>query len=449
MKGQYRYILTRLCLTEGSLTIQKSLEPLVAEGISVLKTEKGDEYAVTLNAKQRRIHGLKPYYDAYQLNPNDVLRLEHAGSGVVQVSVEVKAQSRPAATQANYQSNYPRPVVPPPPQRVVVEESAYLREVRLERRAPAPALEKPAQKERQEPAATQRPQRETPAQPERLLDRHERQERQERQERPAVEAKNPAPRQSQQPVQNSAAYGREPQQPGQPAYQAPTLDPLVERFAREMGYHLRPINASSVVLEAQLGVHAYSVLLSTRADWDLFRQSTSTYRALLVSELGEVMPPSDVKVTQVTREAMETLLSSNRMGSVTPVELRGYWNTDTLTAESARSISEITSRQLGERGVFSQVMLSLSNYPAHTTFKLEDLMPQLEGVVDHDELLEILMTLTRQPFLALNALPKHEFYVRYNMSDLLGQLSEYARGLQVRLKVTGPRTLYGKEAVLR
>lgn len=444
MKGQYRYILTRLCLTEGSLTIQKSLEPLIAEGISVLKTEKGDEYAVTLNAKQRRLHGLRPYYDAYQLNPNDVLRLEYAGAGVVQVSVEVKAQNRAASPQTNYQSNYPRPVVPPPPQRVVVEESAYLREVRLERKAPTPVIEKPAQKERQEASPAQRPQ----AQPERLLDRHERlerqerqehQERQERQERPAVEARNPAPRQTQQA----------PAQPTQPVYQAPTIDPLVERFARDMGYHLRPVNASSVVLEAHIGAHAYTVLLSTRADWDLFRQSTSTYRALLVTEPGEVMPPSDVKVTQVTRDAMETLLSSNRMGSITPVELRGYWNTDTLTAESARSITEITSRQLGERGVFSQVMLSLSHYPAHTTFKLEELMPQLEGVVDHDELLEILMTLTRQPFLALNALPKHEFYVRHNMSDLLGQISEYARGLQVRLKVTGPKTLYGKEAVLR
>lgn len=444
MKGQYRYILTRLCLTEGSLTIQKSLEPLVAEGISVLKTDKGDEFQVTLNAKQRRLFGLKPYYDAYQLSPNDVLSLEHAGNGVVQVSVEVKAQNRQSQPQGNYQSNYPRPVAPPPPQRVVVEESAYLREVRLERKNPA--SEKPAPKT-QEPAP--RAERETrpetrPAQSERILDRHERQEKQAREARSA-----PALRQS-QPQTQSAAPVREPQvAPAQPVYQAPTIDPLVERFARDMGYHLRPINASAVVLEAQLGAHAYSVLLSTRPDWDLFRQSTSTYRALLVTELGEVLPPSDVKVTQITRDAAETLLSSNRMGNITPVELRGYWNTDHLTAESVRSITEVTSRQLGERGVFSQVMLSLAQYPAHSTFKLEELMPQLEGVVDHDELLEILMTLTRQPFLALNALPKHEFYVRYSMSDLLGQLAEYSRGLQVRLKVTGPKTLFGKEVVMR
>ncbi|GGJ33585.1 hypothetical protein [Deinococcus roseus] len=445
MKGQYRYILTRLCLTEGSLTIQKSLEPLIAEGISVLKTEKGDEYPVSLNAKQRRLQGLKPYYDAHQLSPNDVLSLEYVGSGVVQVSVEVKTQARPSNNQPTYQSNYPRPVVPPPPQRVVVEESAYLREVRLERRAPTPPpAEKPVQKERPEPAMQQRAQREAARTAQAQPERHE--QRPERQERPVAETRS-APRQSQQQVQESS-YLRETQQ-AQPVYQAPSIDPLVERFARDMGYHLRPINASAVVLEAQLGAHAYTVLLSTRADWDLFRQSTSTYRAVLVSELGAVLPPSDVKATQVTREALETLLSSNRMGNITPVELRGYWNTDTLTAEGARSITETTSRQLGERGVFSQVMLSLAAYSAHSTFRLEDLLPQLEGVVNHDELLEILMTLTRQPFLALNALPKHEFYVRHNMSDLLGQLSEYSRGLQVRLKVTGPKTLYGKEVVLR
>ena len=140
------------------------------------------------------------------------------------------------------------------------------------------------------------------------------------------------------------------------------------------------------------------------------------------------------------------------MGSITPVELRGYWNTDILNAEGARSITEVTSRQLGERGVFSQVMLSLSQYPAHSTFRLEEVLPQLEGVLSHDELLDILMTLTKQPFLALSALPKHEFYVRASTSELLGQISEYARGLQVRLKVTGPRTgqtAPTREALLR
>ncbi len=433
MKGSVRYILTRPCLSEGSVRLLKYLESVFPEGGAVtLLDDKGAEYEATVDRAAGRVLGLGELYARFNLGVNDVLLITPLAERRYQVECVVKPLGERSAAATRRAGAAP--------QRVVVSESAYVREVRLERRAPTEvdvaeqtpanvpasadsAPDVPAQLPLSQPPLSQPPDRPAPV---RMAPIHM------------------APTQIWPEEMERAAPSHL-----QPILQPPHLqtEPLpdpdsldgeaaLEELCARTGYRCERPAPGLLRLRADLGAQGYSVLIAlsggaaTSPEW----RAQDDYRAVLVRE-GE-RPASGARLT---REALSALLEHARLAKLSPIELRGYWNTGSFDLESVASVAELVSAQLSQRGVFSFVLLTLAQQPAYSVVSRARLAERLGSGVNDAELSAVLQTLSAAPFSVLSALGDGQFYLRASVPDTLRALSEYADGLRLRLGAQAKR----------
>ena len=137
MNPTLRYIITRPCLSEGTLTVAKYLEPLFPAELAGqtlhLMDEQGRDYPVQLSKNAKRLSGVGALYHHHNLDVNDVLLLSNLSDGRYQVSCVVKPHTE--------RLNGPPRSEPlaAPTRQVFINATPHVREVRLERaRPPAP-----------------------------------------------------------------------------------------------------------------------------------------------------------------------------------------------------------------------------------------------------------------------------------------------------------------------
>jgi hypothetical protein len=202
-------------------------------------------------------------------------------------------------------------------------------------------------------------------------------------------------------------------------------------LARLTGYSCEHLGSGVVRLRAELGSHGYSVLIATTPQalttpaWN----ESCDYMALLTPESERPQG-----IPRFTHAALDALLEHARLAPLTPIDLRGYWNTGSFDQESASSVAELVSAHLAQRGSFSHVLLTLAQQPAHSLVQLPRLAERLGSGVNTAELHSILETLTRPPFLALTPLPGGQYYLRSDVRELLQEFGEYADGMRRRLR---------------
>lgn len=133
----FRYIITRACLQEGSLRLQRYLKPhFPTEGSVQLFDEAGHEYVAEIDRGERLV-GVGPFYRDHHLNVNDVVMLTPLLPGCYKVEGIVKPYARPDPERVRAE----RAAVPSADAgsegagsvRVVVHASAHVREVRQQR----------------------------------------------------------------------------------------------------------------------------------------------------------------------------------------------------------------------------------------------------------------------------------------------------------------------------
>lgn len=492
MKGSVRYIITRPCLSEGSLRLLKYLQPTFPnDGPITLRDERGHDYSARVSHAEGRVWDLGELYSNHNLGVNDVLMISSLEAGRYQVECVVKPAERPGSPARNGLT--PRP---PEPRRVVVGESPYVREVRLERRA-APSAASPVNArptpETPEPgngaapaapdvsAAAPAPNpvqverrrttapgsgRATPAAPmptaqgatadglvpspapRQAASLPTRTAQTPSTQAPSIQALAPQPPSTQ--AQPAQAQPIQPQ-PGQPqpspepvsVGRAPVAAPpapaqpetplaLLEELAQRCGYRFERLPGEVVRLRADLGQHGYSVLvaLSENALQAPAWNEPCDYMALLTSESQRPQG-----VPRLTVEALSALLDHARLAALTPIELRGYWNTGSFDSESVASVAELVSAHLSQRGTFSFVLMTLAQQPAHSVVSVPRLAERLGSGVNAAELRSVLETLSRPPFLALSPLSSGQYYLREGVAELLDGLSEYAESVRKRVVV--------------
>jgi hypothetical protein len=202
-------------------------------------------------------------------------------------------------------------------------------------------------------------------------------------------------------------------------------------LARLTGYACEHLGSGVVRLRAELGHHGYSVLIATTPEglntpaWN----ESCDYMALLTPE--DQRPQG---IPRFTHAALEALLEHAQLAPLTPIDLRGYWNTGSFDQESVESVAELVSAHLALRGSFSHVLVTLAQQPAHSLVQVPRLAERLGSGVNNAELHSILETLTRPPFLALTPLPGGQYYLRSDVRELLQEFGEYAEGMRRRLK---------------
>gem|GEM_PF-1703443 len=222
----------------------------------------------------------------------------------------------------------------------------------------------------------------------------------------------------------AADVAREAEAAGNPEDQLAAL-------ARLTGYTCDHLGSGVVRLRAELGSHSYSVLIATTPEaltTPAWRES-GDYRALLTPEHER---PQDVP--RFTYAALAALLEHAGMAPLTPVDLRGYWNTGSFDQESASSVAELVRAQLTQRRNFSHVLETLAQQPAHSLVHLPRLAERLGGGVSTAELHGILETLSRAPFLALTPLPDGQYYLTSEVRHLVQEFGAYAESMQRRLR---------------
>ena len=210
-----------------------------------------------------------------------------------------------------------------------------------------------------------------------------------------------------------------------------TAEDQLAALARLTGYGCEHLGHGVVRLRADLGPHGYSVLIATTPQalstpaWN----ESCDYMALLTPEAERPQG-----IPRFTHAALAALLEHARLAPLTPIDLRGYWNTGSFDQESVDSVAELVSAYLAQRGSFSHVLLTLAQQPAHSLVSLPRLAERLGSGVNVAELQSILETLSRPPFLALTPLPNGQYYLRSDVPGLLQEFGEYAEGMRRRLR---------------
>ncbi|CAM3347554.1 DUF4388 domain-containing protein [Deinococcus saxicola] len=444
-----RYIVTRPCLQEGSLSILKYLQPTFNQsGPAVFVDDKGDEHSVQVDTERARIWGLGGLYHAQHLGVNDVLNITNLAPARYQVEAIVKPYAPPASPRRE-------PNKAPETRRVVVSSTPHVREVRMQE-VPQPAEARPA-------GPAEAPVPETGAGDVRVTEvrasaaEAAAQTQVGRVQADRVQARPPAERTQAEwgsvpvpgqslpsasapagpaataqavaagppaPTPRAAPEVRQGEQAGQPAAQLAELTHLT-------GYRLDDLGGGVLRLKAELGAHGYAVLVAldeqarTSPAWN----EEPGYRVMLCSE-GE----DPQGVSRLTHEALAALIEHARLAPLSPVDLRGYWKAGHVDMESAASVAELVSAYLAQRGVFSFVLLTLAQQPAHSVISVPRLAEKLGSGVNYAELGSILETLTRAPFLALTPLPGGQFLLRVGVANLLTDLAEYADGVRRRVR---------------
>ncbi|THF67689.1 hypothetical protein E7T06_19900 [Deinococcus sp. Arct2-2] len=216
-----------------------------------------------------------------------------------------------------------------------------------------------------------------------------------------------------------------------------TPEGMVTELARLTGYRLDHPGGGLLRLTADLGPqHSYTVLIAptlaalAQPTWKEAAGVPDLHRALLTTE--QERPAAGIP--RLTEEALAALTEHARLAPISAIDLRGYWRAGNLDLESAASIAELVSAHLAQRGAFTFVLLTLSQQPAHSIVSVQRLAERLGSGVNTAELTSILDTLTRAPFLALSPLPGGQYLLRVGISDLLGDLTDYAQGVRRRVR---------------
>ncbi|TNM67999.1 hypothetical protein FHR04_17590 [Deinococcus radiopugnans ATCC 19172] len=486
-----RYIVTRPCLQEGSLSLLKYLQSTFPQsGPAVFVDDKGEEHSVQVDTERARIWGLGGLYHAQHLGVNDVLIITNLAPARYQVEAIVKPHAPPPLPRREQGKA-------PETRRVVVSSTAHVREVRMQEVAPQPAEAPPAPAEASVPDPVSQEVRVTEVRAshaERAADPRATDPKAtdpkatdpKASEQRAGEPKATAQQVSQQTSEKiradwkgvatpSPAPAEPPMQPrvGGEALRAeartgtatgtlPAADPApsplganaqeldqmpeaqLAELARLTGYRLDHLGGGVLRLKAELGAHSYAVLVAldeaarTTPAWN----EEQGYRVLLCSEGDEPQG-----VSRLTHEALAALNEHARLAPLSPVDLRGYWKAGHVDLESAASIAELISAHLAQRGIFSFVLLTLAQQPAHSVISVPRLAEKLGSGVNYAELGSILETLTRAPFLALTPLPGGQFLLRVGVADILADLAEYSEGVRRRIRTPAASGAVRREGV--
>ena len=197
------------------------------------------------------------------------------------------------------------------------------------------------------------------------------------------------------------------------------------------------------VFRAYLGRREYSLALGRYGEaepadmLEIRRTGKADYAAMLVPEVQRAEAQDrlgGLRVALITPEALERLVSLKKLFPVGPVELERLLKGGRVDLQTVAELAEEVRRWVGERAVFSAVLLALVEYNRQQVFFTEDVLANLgEGSWDQEQVRTVLEALTGPPFLLLEKTGPGEYLLREPVADNLAHLAEYALSLRNRI----------------
>ncbi len=197
------------------------------------------------------------------------------------------------------------------------------------------------------------------------------------------------------------------------------------------------------LFRAYLGRREYTLALGRAGEaaaadlLALRRTGGADYVALLVSEARKEETEAELGSTRlalVTPEALARLVALKKLFPVGPVELERLLKGGRVDEEAVARLADEVRRWVGERAVFSAVLLALAEYTRQQVFFAEDVLANLgEGRWEPEQVRAVLEALTGPPFLLLERAGAGEYILREPVADNLAHLAEYALSLRSRI----------------
>ncbi len=209
------------------------------------------------------------------------------------------------------------------------------------------------------------------------------------------------------------------------------------------GFRLEPTGRYQVTLHAEMGRRGYRVLVQVlssnlRLDWaDLMarRRSLNVRYLAVVGESRDLIrlvgPAAAARATLWSWTGLERVAALNRTVPISPVDLATHFESDGLFEDGLTRFETAVGERVAERGMFSEVLLRLSQLKAPVVFLLEELASELN--MSREQVLRILERLGAAPFDLVERVEQGEFVLRQGVPDALTALAGYATSLKGRV----------------
>jgi hypothetical protein len=454
MAREFKYVLTRVCLTAGQMTLTRGmLELFPKEGsFTVVDQERNQEFKATV-ADERRITELGGFFRLHDLEVNDEIMIRPLEDGRYGFTpVQRKKVDSGAAAIAKFLDDLAnqgtplsraeiRGLYPDLPKNLDIEDalgrdsrfvlekgrwqSAKLKEDRVSQSKEAPQDAKNEQN-----AETKK----------------------------GAETKNNGEKPKRATV---IPYPRGVMYPGEVTTNPSPLtekDLSLQNKAKDvlgvLGYRVESLSHGQLIAYADLGRKNYSVLIQLlqpngQIDWAALlarkREVSATYAAVFGDGLDLTKLSSPAALARATLwswtglDRLEGLTSSVLLS---PYDLESHFERDGLFEHGMDRFDKTIDKRVAEKGAFSAILTRLAAMRAPVVFMLDEV---IDNDMNREGALKVLETMSQAPFHLVTKVDNGEFCLRNKVSDALHNFSEYALSLKSRLPQRRTEKLQGLE----
>jgi hypothetical protein len=447
MAREFKYVLTRVCLTSGQMTLTKGmLELFPKEGsFTVVDQVRDQEFKATVVDK-RRITELGGFFKLHDLEVNDEILIRPLEDGRYGFTpVQRKKVDTGAAAIAKFLDDLAnqgtplskaeiRGLYPDLPKNLDIDE-ALARDSRF-------VLEKG----RWQPAKLREDQAPKPTAETVQIITNEK----------ALEPKNPSEKIKRATV---TPYPRGVMYPGEVAT-SPTSekDLSLQNKAKDilgvLGYRVESLSHGQLIAYADLGRKNYSVLVQLlqqggQIDWAALlarkREVSATYAAVFGDGLDLTKLSSPAALARATLwswTGLDRLQGLTASVLLSPYDLESHFERDGLFEHGMDRFDKTIDKRVAEKGAFSAILTRLASMRAPVVFMLDEV---LDNDMNREQALKVLETMSQAPFHLVTKVDNGEFCLRNKVSEALHNFSEYALSLKSRLPNRRTEKLQGLE----
>lgn len=457
-----RYVITRVCLSDGTMTLQRTLRSILPAAGEVTLRDSGHEWPALVDASAGVVRGLGEFYRRQGLRVNDEIFLELLPDGAVSVAAIRSSAPRTDHGALDERAKelvreWGQPIGVPELrslwqaeglpeidfEAILSADGAFEKRDGCWRAVSAPHLVRPERSQAPVPRAesalapvAEAPQRRAQAEQ-------------------AAGGSWPAGHEPRRRA-GGGPSAREPARPATPlAGPQPTersdLTTLqqVSRVFTGLGFKVDPVSPREMLLEARLGRRSYRALmhvLGPKVDWSQLLAERRNRKAQFLAVAGTTPELTRIgasanlaKATLWPLESFARLTELAQLIPVGPLELEPHFAEGGLIDGGLERFEETAGSLIDARGLVSRVLVALADRPRGASVFVEELTGLIgEPALDSPALDRAIDTLAAPPFLLLAHLDGGELALRQTVRSCLKAVAAYAESVREALPPAGP-----------
>jgi hypothetical protein len=458
MAREFKYVLTRVCLRSGHLTLpQRMLELFPSEGsFTIVDSTRNQELKAEVTDK-RRVGDLTGFFQLHHLDVNDEIiirpledgrysftpmarpkKTDYSSAAAIKKLLDDLATQATPLSKAEIRGLYPDLPATLNVDEVLANDARFaLEHGRWQLVKERPTLAPSEAKTESEVKA------EAPQQPmKREQDKSAQKDRPQASKRPSV-----------------TPYPRGVMFPSEPVPPATSENDVSQQHKAKdilsaLGYRMEGLSHGQMIAYADLGRKNYSVLVQLlpvggQMDWASLlarkREVSATYAAVFGDGLDLTKLSSPAALARATLwswTGLERLQGLTKAVLLSPYDLESHFERDGLFDHGMDRFEKTIDKRVAEKGAFSSILTRLAAMRAPVVFMLDEVT---DSDMNREQALKVLETMSQAPFHLVTKVDNGEFCLRNKVSEALLNFSDYALSLKSRLPQRRTERLQGLE----